>query len=68
MTILMLAAVVSVLVWGLYEHRLASEADVFSRLPLILDIKDRDAEWFGHREVPTDGPDGGRVVTGSGRS
>lgn len=67
MTILMIAAVVSVLLWGLYEHRLASEADVFSRLPLILDIKARDAEWFGHSEVGSDGPGVGRVVTGGGR-
>jgi hypothetical protein len=46
MTILMVVAVVSVLVWSLYEYRVAREADVFSHLPLILDIKNRDAERF----------------------
>lgn len=46
MTILMVAVVLSVLAWSLYEYRAARTADVFSYLPLILDIKDRDADRF----------------------
>ena len=46
MTIWTAVVLVSVLVWGVYEHRLARRAQVFSHLPLIMDIKDRDAERF----------------------
>ncbi|HEY9415864.1 MAG TPA: hypothetical protein VIQ30_13965 [Pseudonocardia sp.] len=46
MTILTITAVVSVLVWAMYEYRLARDARVFDHLPLYLDIRDRDAERF----------------------
>ena len=46
MTIFVLTMVLSVLVWGLYEYRSARRAGVFSYLPLIMEIEDRDNERF----------------------
>lgn len=46
MTIFVLTVMVSVLVWGVYEYRSARRAGVFSHLPLIMDIEDRDVERF----------------------